>query len=249
MTRPATISAALSILLVFAAVAADAQTAAPDGEWEYQIAPFFLWGLSLDGEMTVRGQAQDVKMDFDEILDATEALFTVHFEAWNGGWGVFVEGSYIGLSDRLTTEQLTLDIDMDLLLVEFGGMSAVAEELAVLWGVRYVGLDPVINISGPVGIEPTIDEKQGWMDPIVGFVWRPSIGDRWYFAGRLDVGGFGFQSDLVWNAAALFAYRLKPSIDLIFGYRAMDYDFEDEQNDFGFDALLSGPVVAANFRF
>ena len=55
---------------------------AASGDWEFTLAPLYLWAVKMDGNMTVRGQTQSLKLDFDEIFDKLEAAYTVHFEGF-----------------------------------------------------------------------------------------------------------------------------------------------------------------------
>ena len=42
--------------------------------WEFSFAPY-LWAVDLDGDMVVRGQAVEMDLDFDELLDEVEYGF------------------------------------------------------------------------------------------------------------------------------------------------------------------------------
>ena len=86
-----------SILLVVAMLVAltvagpsDAQN--QSDEWQFQIAPLYLWAMSIDGSMTIGNQfEQDFAVDFADAFDNLEAAFTVHFEASKGRWGLLAD--------------------------------------------------------------------------------------------------------------------------------------------------------------
>ena len=72
----------LSIAVLTAGtLALSTEVYASDDEWEFALAPLFLWGVNLDGESTINGKAADMDLDFGDILDNLDAVFTVHFEA------------------------------------------------------------------------------------------------------------------------------------------------------------------------
>ena len=108
-------------------------------------------------------------------------------------------------------------------------------------GVRHFKLDPQVTFQ----ILPDLDPTESWTDLFAGVMWRPKLGNRWTFSGRLDIGAGG--SDLVWNAAGVLDYRLGSWAAIIFGYRHLDYDYKNQKTGITCDASMSGPLAA--FRF
>ncbi len=50
------------------------------GDWEFSLAPLYLWAVSLEGEVTMRDQTAPLELAFGDIFDNLAAVFTVHFE-------------------------------------------------------------------------------------------------------------------------------------------------------------------------
>jgi hypothetical protein len=48
--------------------------------WEFALAPLYIWGVNMDGEMTLKDRTQSLQLDFDQIFDNLEVIFTFHFE-------------------------------------------------------------------------------------------------------------------------------------------------------------------------
>ena len=68
-------------MFVMVAAATPAQAQDQSDEWQFQIAPLYLWAISLDGTMDIRGRIeQDFTVDFKDAFDNLEGAFTVHFE-------------------------------------------------------------------------------------------------------------------------------------------------------------------------
>ena len=68
---------------------------------------------------------------------------------------------------------------------------------------------------------------------------------RWSIGFRGDVGGFGIASNFTWKAGAVIDWRVGKFIALGAGYRALDYDYEED--DFAYDVRQHGPVAFLRF--
>jgi len=80
------------------AVAEDATSQAKN--WEFNLAPFFLWGVTIDGDITVGSTTNTVKLPFSDIVDNLEGAFIVHFEGMHkSNWGFLIDVNYLDLSN------------------------------------------------------------------------------------------------------------------------------------------------------
>lgn len=223
-----------------------AHAVAGDDDWNYR---FILYGQAagLDGDVTVRGLTSSVDLSFSDLLEDLEFATQALFYAQRGPWSVAFDFSYLGLGESFDRPPAT--VDADTYIAELTGGYRVAEPLELLAGVRYVRLENKIDFDGPLGIE--VDDKQDWVDPLIGARLTLPLAERWTFRGRADIGGFGVGSDLAWQLGAYFEYAPSPSWSTVVGYRILDIDYEDGEgfNEFGFDAQLSGPVLGVSFNF
>ena len=234
----------LALMLLGTVSVAEAQSSSD--EWQFQIAPLYLWAVSIDGKMTFRDRfEQDFAIDFSDAFDNLESAFTVHFEAGKGRWGLMADVSRLNLagSQDINTPGGTADIDITNLILEGGAGYSFAENWWVIAGVRYFELDTGVGFQ--LDIAPEIDVKESWTDLFAGLMWRPKLGERWTFGARFDIGAGS--SDLVWNAAAMIDYRLGKWAAIFAGYRHLDYDYSNQNTGIELDMGLSGPVAA--FRF
>lgn len=88
---------------------------------------------------------------------------------------------------------------------------------------------------------------ESWVDPIFGARARWNFNDKWFLAGKTDIGGFGVGSDLTWTAQATVGYQFTETISAELGYRIMDSEYED--GPFVYDMAESGLYTALNFVF
>ena len=222
-----------------------AQESSGTKAWDFQLAPFYLWAVNLNGEMKVKNIVAPVKVDFGDAFDNLEAVFTAHFEGWwRQKWGFLVDVSYVNLAG----EERILDVDLENVMTELVGFYRFIKgphALEPLAGIRYTSLETDIDILGiPFGI----DESEGWVDPIIGARYRYSIAEKWKVLLRGDIGGFGVGSDFTWNLVGLIHFQPWKHVGFVGGYRALDVDYESGSSldKFEYDVLMHGPLVGIN---
>ena len=66
-------------------------------KWEFLLIPYG-WLTRVDGDVTVRGIESSADVSFSDILENLDFGGQVHFEAWKGEWGLFVDPTYLKLS-------------------------------------------------------------------------------------------------------------------------------------------------------
>lgn len=245
-----------------------AQAADPSTDrWEFKAAPY-VWAVSLDGDMTVKGNTVAVDVNIIDIIEESDSIFAFegYFEARKGDWGGFVDGTYADLSMGGSVGALSADVDLTYALVDFvafyrvgtwslSGASAGSGQdlsLEVLAGGRYTAMDVELDISTP-GPSTVVDKRQDWVDPIVGGRVFLDLTDDLSLVFLGDVGGFGVGSDLSWNVAGLLFYDFDlfgRDASVIAGYRALYQDFEDGSgaNKFAYDVTTQGPVLGMVIR-
>ena len=75
-----------------------------------------------------------------------------------------------------------------------------------------------------------------------------SFAEDWRLIGRADIGTGG--SELVWILLGLFDYRFTNWGSVFFGYKVLDYDYDNELSGterYVYDATLQGPLVGISF--
>ena len=256
--------AIMTIIVSFAAILlfislANAQETKPTKNWEWNIAPY-LWAVSMDGEMGIAGRTQPVTIEFDQIFDRLQAALLLHFEGlYKKKWGFLVDVSYINLGDQITTPIGTLDVDYKDVIAELDVIYRFYEKgphiFEGLGGIRYMDMDTEVNITGPLGIlSPRLESNQSWWDPIAGVRYKWQMSEKWRLSLRGDIGlgfGAGDTSDSTWNALGLIYFKPWKHVGFVGGYRALSQDYETGEgiNQFKYDMVLHGPVLAVNFTW
>ena len=93
-----------------------------------------------------------------------------------------------------------------------------------------------------------------WVDPVVGLRLRHQFTPAQKIVLRGDIGGFGFQSSLTWQASALYSYAWQfPGYQLVagVGYRALGVNYSTGSGNAlsAVDMVLHGPIIGAAIRF
>lgn len=222
-------------------------------DWQFNLAPFYLWAVNLDGDMSAGPASASVKVTFDDIFDSLESAFIVHFETlYKDHWGFLVDVNYLDLENKMTLPAgISQNIDLNLTLAEFSAFYRLnhgAHKIDFIAGGRYVDLENKVSV---VGGPTLIDGNQDWLDPLVGARWTWGFADNWSLIARGDIGGFGVGSDFSWHALGLVEWQPWKYASFIAGYRALDMDYEDGsgRDYFNYDATIHGPVVGVNFKW
>lgn len=245
------------IVALFAVISVTTGAIAGDNpkqnDWQFNLAPFYLWGISIDGDLSAGPATAEVEVPFDDIFDSMEAAFIVHFETvYKTRWGFLVDVNYLDLENKMSLPTgISQNVDLNMTLAEFSGFYRLhrdAHTFDVVAGLRYIEVENTVSI---VGGPTLLDGSQDWTDPLIGVRWTWGFADGWSLIARGDIGGFGIGSEFAWHALGLLEWQPWKYASFIAGYRALDVDYEDGSGKeyFNFDATIHGPVVGLNFKW
>ena len=218
-------------------------------EWEYTLAPLFLWATGLEGESQIGPVTAPVSLEFSDALDNLDTAFTFHFEANKGNKGILVTLLHLSLDPESSLPNgapLSTEITNNVLEVAGIYRPKNTETLELLYGLRYSEYDMDATID-PAPKATLADED--WIDGFIGLRTNIDVSDKSRFILRGDVGGG--DSNLTWSASGLFNYRFTDNFSASFGYRWLTYDFETGSgaDRFTYDITYEGPVMAAVFNW
>ena len=229
----------------------------------------WVWLMGVYGDMGVRGRTARVSASFSDILDGSDSLMALsgRLEIGYEKFAVFVDGLYseVGVDNaRAPDGTTTVDITFKQSIVDFGVMYRVAEweptpgadrnarnvTVDLYAGARYTGLELEIDPSGAASQSGDED----WFDPIVGAKWVVPFAEHWHLALNGDIGGFGVESDFTWSATAVVGYDFHIGTlpaSLMFGYRAMSWDYTRGSGDseFTWDLSQHGAILGFSLLF
>jgi hypothetical protein len=242
-----TLSVVILILVIgLIGLTAYAEDSSSNSNWEFSLAPMYLWAVSINGDQTVKGNEVDLDVPFSDIFDNLNGALTVHFEGlYQQRWGFYSDFNYIVLE----MDDGATDIDFTEIMFELAGFYRFTRgphAIDGLGGLRYSSMDVDLDSPGP-----DVDQGKDWVDPYVGLRWQWKFAEKWGSRLRGDIGGFGVGSDLTWNLVGLIDFKPWKHVGLFGGYRALyqDYSTGSGDNKFKFDATMHGPVLGLNITW
>ena len=234
-----------------------AEQTSEDKTWQFNLAPFYLWAVTIDGDVTLGTNTVPVTVPFSDIFDNLEGAFIIHFEAMRKNkWGFLVDVNYLDVTNGVTLQPgpgpgVQTNVDFNTTLGELSGLYRINRDkhnFDLIAGMRYTKLkNKVTTLAGPVLADASID----WVDPLIGARWLWDFADEWKLIARGDIGGFGIGSDFAWQGLAAVDWQPFKHVSFIGGYRAIGQDYEEGSGSslFRFDATIHGPLLGVNFRF
>lgn len=205
--------------------------------WDWRVTPFF-WAAGIDGDANIGSVSTDIDVGFDDILDDFKFGALLHIETHQPDYGFYTDLVYLSL-DPDDSEVKSLFVEGGVIWKLFGDGESGLE-----FGARYYDQELAID-------RPNLDRikrDKTWTDGIAGFRWVRSLGERWSFMARANIGTGG--SDLSWSLTPTFFRTFDNGNRLALGFRTLNVDFDDKSQrgvPFGMDVNYSGLIVGYTF--
>jgi opacity protein-like surface antigen len=150
---------------------------------------------------------------------------------------------WMKLSEGMELPPGTLDLEVEQLLLEAmvgyrpDGWGAVD----LVGGLRYTDMDTEIDFVGMLDVQT----GDSFVDPFIGFRWRPRHRNWEYFV-EADIGG-GVDAEFMWGAIFGAKYDFDNAWNVKFAFRVLDIDFESDQ--FVMDTRFEGLLLGVGYEF
>lgn len=213
----------------------------------------YAWGMNIDGTSSLGPVDNDVDLNFkDDLLDNLAGALMIHYEAKKNKLTIFGDYLYADLDPKTELPNgAEIDIDFKNKMWELGAAWDLTDSTAnttwqIIGGIRSNKQEFRLQVGSPV----LVSVNETWYDGFIGGRVRAPFGKSWHFVGRADIGAG--DSDSVWNALAALDWRYAKWGSLMFGYRWLDYDYDNGKSGsdrYAYDALQYGVVGALNFYF
>src|SRR5262245_57615210 len=230
----------------------------PESAWTFTIAPY-AWLAGMEGDVAAFGAPEvEVDLSISDILDHFDIGFMAASELRNGRFSLGTDFVWVKLSGeedtplQILAESVELTTTM-LMVTGVAGYSIIYGEggnLDAVAGGRLWSVDNELNFNGQGGqflAGRSFDQRETWVDPVVGVKGRANLSPQFYVTGWALVGGFGVGSDLMWDVMGGLGYEFTQTFSTVLGYRAMSVDYSND--GFVLDVTEQGPILGAVFRF
>lgn len=227
--------------------------AAADDEWQFQFTPY-LWLAGLHGTTGTNARQVGVDASFGDVFDKLKFALMGTFEARRGKFGIVTDFQYVSLDDdEATPGPLYSGVDARVKTFIFDPEVAyrlIADPekgafLDVMGGIRVVKVSTELTFF--TGFLPgfQLDASRTWVDGVVGMRAKAHLSPKVFVVGKFDVGGGG--SNFTYQLLAAGGYQIRPTIALLFGYRALDINYR--KDNFVYDTNQRGPILGVGFKF
>jgi hypothetical protein len=234
--------------------------------WQFRLEPY-LWLPGLNGTVGARGRTTDIDLSASDMFSggsgpATYDLnmyFAMQAEARNGRWGVLADAAYLDLGiggAAPSPRHLAADVDckefLGDLVVAYRVMEEPTSFLDLYAGARFNSLSLDLHaqadlVNFPTEVAINNSQSETWADPIIGARGQWNFSNKWFLAGKADIGGFGVSSDLLWSAQATLGYQFTDMFSTEIGYRYNDTDYKN--GGFTYDMAMGGLYAGFDFKF
>lgn len=224
------------------------------GEWEFSLAPLFLWAQGIEGSSQIGPTTAPLDVTFKDALENLKATFTIHYEMKRDALTLFAEYQYVNLDPTAETPMgLELDVDFKDTIGELGVgywvFGTDKTDWEVIGGARYTKQDLDVSVkNGP----DLISTDDAWWVGFIGGRFSAQLSDNWSLIGRADYGVGSGKTNQIWNLSAMFDYRFKDWGSVFVGYKWMDYDYENSDkgpSHYAYDATQQGPLLGLNIHW
>jgi hypothetical protein len=228
-------------LLLTTALAVNAGAQESSSRWQWIVQPYFM-ASHMNGTVGIGPVSAEVDVGPSEIFSNLQFGIMLNVEARKQGWAVALDAIYMDLEEDSETGNLTVGAQQSAL--ELDVFRRVGTSVEVFAGGRYNGLSS--SIQGNL-IDQSL--KQSWFDPLIGLRFGTPETSKWSISVRGDVGGFGLGSNLTVQVLPILGFRLSRTIGLALGYRYIDVDYENEDDNFTYEMKTFGPDLRVRIYF
>jgi opacity protein-like surface antigen len=241
-------------LVAAACLAAGGPVVAQDGAWTFAASPY-LWAPGAGSSVETRFGRLDADASIGDVLSAVDVALMGVFEARRGRLGLIADLVYADLTERNDTPFGVLfshaRVESELTLASGYAAYRLHEDDRVavdaLGGFRAVSVDLAVTLEPRLLERQRFDVSGDWIDPLVGARVQVALADRWSATAFGDIGGFGGDTDLTWQAFASLSYRINDRWSAQGGWRQLHIEHRIEGRDVTLE--LGGPLLGATFRF
>jgi len=106
-----------------------------------------------------------------------------------------------------------------------------------------------MNLNLNAGLLPaaSVSRTAGWGDPLLAGRYHRELGNGFGLMAYGDLGGFGIGAHSDWQLIGTLDYAPTPWLTLRTGYRSLNFNYQSNDSNLGFNVHMRGPSSRALF--
>ena len=221
--------------------------------WHFRVAPY-LWLTSVSGTVGAGPLSADANLGASDALSKLTLGFMVLTEIGYDRWSFENDVIYAQFQTSAETPgplfgQLnsTLNQFQWTSLLGYRVIQTERFSFDLQAGFRMLSLGLDLELTPGLLEGRSRSFSRTWIDPVIGFRSRAYLTDWLFVVARGDIGGFGANSELTWQAFAGAGAQISRWAAFVAGYRAIGYDYD--QAGFSYEITTYGPVAGFELSF
>jgi hypothetical protein len=226
---------------------------------EFFVTPY-LWLAGIDATTTTPLQRlPEVNSSvgpFQLLGHLDGAPFMGSFEVRQGPLGFLGDVLHVPVSTNITTRNVfiqggnaALKTNMGTGLVLYRLLDQPSQFADAGLGFRAWSFSTDLSLNPGLLAGQSVNRSAGWGDPLIGGRYHYDFGNGFGLSAYGDVGGFGVGAHIDWQVIGTIDYALNSWINLHLGYRSLNFDYDANNRNLGFNVHMKGPILAGTFRF
>lgn len=226
----------------------------PEKPWYLTVAAYG-WLAAVNGDTGIGPITVSADTSLNDLIDEFDGSFMTYIEAGCDRWSLGVDVVWGKLKDDASVERgpffgrVGFEQEQWLITarIQYALVKNDTTRLDIFGGGRWMYLEVDIDVDTNIGPGRHFGIKEDWIDPIVGARVIHDFSDKCFVQVMGDIGGFGAESELTWQALVGLGYRFNPKLSTVLGYRALGVDYD--KDNFLLDTISHGPFVGLSYTF
>jgi len=230
----------------------DESAATDQSPWRFRLAPY-AWLTSTSGTIGAGPLSADAGMDSSTILSNLQfgAMFDaeIAYDRWSFE-NDLIYARFTSSKDTPGNNYGQLQATLyELFWTSYLGYRVIRTDRFIMdvqagFRLASMGLELALTPDARPGISRYWTRT--WNDPVIGLRTRTYLTDWLFVPLRGDIGGFGANSELTWQAFGGLGFQVSRWAAIVVGYRALGYDYDQ---GFEYNVNTHGPLLGVEFSF
>jgi hypothetical protein len=214
------------------------------------------WFPGVHGTVGALGHNAGISAPFSDVFHTLKGIIPIAVEADKGRFVMPIDYFWVKLADGKATpftdttgNYINAHLTESIFTPSVGYRLVDGEHFKVdaLGGIRYWYVGQNLQLIGTQVPVPAFVRSQSWVDGLGGARFIVPLADKAAITVSGNAGAGG--ANLDYQVIGLFSYNFTPKIGMGLGWRYLYVDYRPSNNQFVFNATMSGALAGVYFNF